>query len=80
MTIEMLKHFLLWCVAIDYAVLLIWCLVFKFAHGPHYRLTNRWFRISEERYNELNLAGVAVFKIAILIFNLVPYIALRLVS
>ena len=80
MDIGSVQRFFLWCTLIDYAILLVWCLVFKFAHGLHYNLTRRWFDVSPERYDEMNLIGIAFFKVAILMFNLVPYIALRLVS
>ena len=61
-----LERFFLWCTVIDYAILLVWCIVFKFAHNVHYAITRKWFAVSVERYDELNLVGVAIFKVAII--------------
>ena len=45
-----------------------------------YRMHSRWFRISEERFDAIHYAGMAIFKTAIFLFNLVPYLALRIVG
>jgi hypothetical protein len=45
-----------------------------------YRLGGRWFRVSAEQYDVINLAGIVLFKMGIILFNLVPYIALRIVG
>ena len=50
MDLHTLKIFLLWCLAINYLILLWWFAAFVFAHGWMYRLHSRWFRISEERF------------------------------
>jgi hypothetical protein len=78
MTVEAVRNFLFWCTVIDYGILLIWCVVFKVLHDTHYKLTRWWFPVQVETYDEINLKGVAFFKLAILLFNLVPYVALRL--
>jgi hypothetical protein len=80
MKMEIAKNFFLWCTIIDYGILLLWCVLYKAVHSTHYRLTSWWFPVTEEEYDKLNLRGIAVFKMAIIIFNLVPYIALRIAS
>ena len=70
------RDFLLWCVLINYGVLLLWFLVFVFAHDWMLRLHSRWFRLSPERFDGIHYAGMAVYKIGILLFNLVPWLAL----
>lgn len=80
MNIETARSFFLWCTVINYGVLLLWVLIFFFAHDWHYRLTSWVFHWSVETYDRVNFAGVAIFKIAIILFNLVPYLALWLVA
>ena len=80
MTLDAVRDLLLWCTVINYAVLLLWFLVFKFAHGWMYRLHGRWFRLSPERFDAIHYAAMAVYKIGVLLFNLVPYLALRIVG
>ena len=80
MTINEIKNLLLWCTAINYAVLFIWFGVFVFAHGWMHRMHGRWFKLSVETFDTIHYAGLAVYKIGILLFNLVPLIALYLAS
>jgi len=79
MSIAIARDVLLWCAVINYGVLLVWFLFFLLAHDWVYRLHGRWFHLSEEQFDALHYAGMAVFKIGILLFNLVPYVALHLV-
>ena len=78
MAADDLRDVLLWCVAINYTVLLVWFGVFTLAHDRVYRMHTRWFRLSPEMFDALNYAGVAVYKIGILLFFVVPLIALHL--
>jgi hypothetical protein len=78
MTVESAQSFLLWCLFINYGILLLWFLVFWLGHDWMFRLHGRWFRMSNERFDAIHYAGMAVYKVGILLFNLVPYVALRL--
>ena len=80
MTLDAARDLLLWCTVINYAVLLLWFLVFRFAHGWMYRLHGRWFRVPPEQFDAIHYAAMAVYKIGILLLNLVPYLALRIVA
>jgi hypothetical protein len=79
-TANEIKHVLLWCVGLNYLVLLIWAGVFVFAHDWMFRLHSHWFRLSVETFDAIHYAGLAVYKIGILLLNLVPLAALCLVS
>lgn len=80
MGVEAVKEVLLWCVLIDYGFLILWAVFFIFAHGWMYRMHSMWFKISTERFDSIHYMGMAFFKIAIFVFNLAPYIALRIVT
>jgi hypothetical protein len=50
--------------------------------SPHqwiYHLWGKWFRLTAEQFDAINFAGIALYKLGILLFNLVPYVALRIV-
>jgi hypothetical protein len=79
MTADSALGFLLWCLIINYGILLLWFLVFWFGHDWMFRLHSRWFHMSQERFDSIHYAAMAVYKVGILLFNLVPYVALRLV-
>ena len=76
MTFELTRAFLLWCTVFDYVVLIVWFLAFVFASDWLYRMHTRWFHLSRERFDALHYGGMSVYKIGILLFNLVPLVAL----
>jgi hypothetical protein len=76
MTIEILRAFLGWSALINLGLLYGWFLFFISAHDWMYRLHSKWFNLSGERFDSIHYAGMAFFKISILLFNLVPYLAL----
>ncbi len=79
MTAASVQSFLLWCLLLNYSILLVWFLMFWLGHGWMLRLHNAWFRLSNERFDAIHYGCMAVYKVGILLLNLVPYVALRLV-
>lgn len=71
-----LRDLLLWCLALNYGVLLTWFAAFCFGHSWLFKLHGRWFKLSEERFDAIHYVGMAIYKIGILLFNLVPLVAL----
>jgi hypothetical protein len=80
MGLGMIQEFLLWCIVINYGIVLVWFLAFTFIHDWIYRLHSKWFRLSIDQFDAINYAGFAVYKIGIILLNLVPYVALRIVA
>jgi uncharacterized protein DUF6868 len=79
MNIDTARDVLLWCTVINYAVLVLWFLLFRVAHDRLQRLHGRWFRLSAEQFDAVHYAGMAIYKIGILLVNLVPYVALLII-
>ncbi len=80
MTIDVTRTLLLWCTVINYGVLLVWFVVFVFAHDWIQRIHGRWFRLSREQFDALHYAGMGIFKIGIILFNLVPFVVLSMLG
>ena len=80
MSLAIVCDALLWCTLINYGILLVWWLFFMLAHDWMHRVHGRWFHLSREQFDALHYAGMPIFKIGILLFNLVPYIALYIVG
>jgi hypothetical protein len=80
MTIEVTRNFLLGCTVINYGVLLVWFLVFVFAHDWILGIHGRWFHLSRDQFDALHYAGMSIFKIGIMLFNLVPFIVLSILG
>lgn len=77
MNIEQLRTVLLYCTIMNFALLALWGLLFILPHEWLYRWSGRVFRISAEQFDAINFAGIVFYKLAILFFNLIPYLALR---
>jgi hypothetical protein len=45
-----------------------------------HRFHGKWFRLSDERFDAAHYTGMAVFKIGIILFNLVPLVVLYIVG
>jgi hypothetical protein len=77
---EMARNALLWCAVLNYGLVVVWFLLYVLAREWLYRLWGRWFRLTAEQLDTINFAGMVLYKVGILLFNLVPYVALRIVG
>jgi hypothetical protein len=80
MTVEIIRDVLAWCSVINMGLLLFWVLWLKLAHDFVYRIHGKWFKLPVERFDAIHYAGMLFFKICIFLFNIVPYLALRIVG
>jgi hypothetical protein len=80
MNIATIQTFLLWCTVINYIILVIWFAAFVLAHDMLFRLHSQWFTLSKEQFDAMNYGSMAVYKIGIMLLNLVPLIALWIVN
>ena len=80
MTLEAIRDVLAWCSVINLGLLLFWWSWFMLAHDFMYRFHGRWFKLSMEKFDAINYALIGFFKIGIILFNIVPYLSLRIVG
>jgi hypothetical protein len=80
MTVELVVAILGWCTLINFGLLIWWFLFAVIAHDWTYRLHTKWFKISQEQFDAIHYSLMGVFKIGVITFNLVPYLALRIVA
>lgn len=78
MNIETVHRVLLWCAVINYGILLVWFFFFILGHDWMYQFHGKWFRLSVDQFDMLHYAGISIYKIGIILLNLVPYIALHI--
>ena len=80
MTLEIVRDVLAWCSVINLGLLLWWILFFTLARDLTYRVHNKWFKLPAEQFDAMHYGGMGLFKLGIFLFNLVPYLALRIVG
>lgn len=80
MNLDFWCRFLLSSVLINYIILMIWFLAIIFARDWIKQVHGKWFNLSDETFDAIHYGGMAIYKIGILLFNLVPLIAIYFMS
>jgi hypothetical protein len=78
-SVEKLRYLLLWCTILNYGFVIFWFLLVVLARRPLHTIWGKWFHLSGEQFDRLNFMGMMLYKIGILLFNLVPLVALLIV-
>lgn len=76
MDIETLTRFFMWCTIVNGGLLLFWTAACMSAPDLVYRTQSRWFPLPRETFDILIYSFLGLFKVFVLVFNVVPYIAL----
>ena len=80
MDIDTVRAFFMWCTIINVALLTVSFVMCACAGDWVYRMHSRWFSISKESFDVIIYSILASFKTLIILFNLVPYVALVIVG
>ena len=78
MNIEILTQFFGWCLAINFAILMFSTAMILVARDKVRGIHSRMFGLSKEKIYQEYFSYLATYKVALIVFNLVPYIALKL--
>jgi hypothetical protein len=76
---DLWSRFLLSSLLINYIILMIWFLAFIFARDWMKQLHGKWFQLSDTTFDAIHYGGMAIYKIGILLLNVVPFVALYLI-
>lgn len=77
MTLENITFVLGCTLILNYLVLIFWFIVYALGSDKIYQLHSRWFTLSREQFSQLHYLGMMVYKLAIFLFLLAPYISLK---
>ena len=80
MSLELLKGFFLWCTVINGGIFVLAFVFICFGSSWIYRTHSWFFRVDEEGFNRIVYSIMMFYKTFIFAFNLVPYIALRIIG
>ena len=80
MHVEMLRRFFLWCTILNGGLLILSFVICAFARDWVYGMHSKWFAIPRGTFDVVIYSFLGVFKIFVLMFNLIPYIALVIVG
>lgn len=80
MSLQVLTGFFMWCTIINATLFLFFALACRLLPERVYRLQRRWVPLSREAFSLAFYSFLGAYKLLILVFNLVPWIALLLVA
>ena len=79
-TLDVLLKWLGWCAVINIGILSVWFLAFALMRDWIFRIHTRWFTLTHTDFDAIHYAMMARFKLLVLLLNVVPYLALRIVT
>lgn len=80
MDIEMLTRFFMWCSILNTSLLAVSFLILAFAGDWVYRIHGKWFTMPRETFNVVLYSFVGVYKIIVIVFNIIPWMALAIIG
>ena len=70
----------MWCTIINAGLFLFWSSILLIAPDLVYRTQRLWFPISREVFTTVIYSFLGLFKIFVIVFNLVPYLVLLIIG
>jgi hypothetical protein len=80
MDIQTLTEFFKWCTIINVGLLVFWTFWFLAVPDLTFRLQRAWFSGSRETWDLVMYGFLGVFKLFVIIFNIVPWVALLIIG
>ena len=74
------RNFFMWCTILDGGLLIFWTVIFLSAPDLVFATQRRWFPLSREVFDTLMYGFLGIFKIVFIVFNLVPFLAMLIIS
>jgi hypothetical protein len=80
MDIIAVRTFFMWCTIFNGLLMILMFLICAFAGDWAYRMHSKWFPISREAFNVAIYCFLGLYKLFFWFFNLIPFIALVILS
>ena len=80
MTLEILREFFFWNMVLNMGLLIFSFVMILSVRKWAYKMHSAMFRLSDEKLDTIWYTILGSYKMAIFMFNVVPYIALRIMT
>ncbi|MBN2070493.1 MAG: hypothetical protein JW814_03460 [Candidatus Krumholzibacteriota bacterium] len=80
MSIELLTMFFLWSSILNIGIMIVSFLLFRIAHRYIYTVHGGWYKLSNEQIDLAIYRMMTIYKIFLFMFNIVPYVVLRIIA
>lgn len=79
MDIKTVTQFLMWCSILNIGLLTISFLLLGLAGDLVYKMHGKWFPMPRETFNTVLYSFLGMYKIVIIVFNVVPWLVLTII-
>ena len=79
-SVESLATFLGWCSVINIGIILVGLVIFGFGHKLFGKFSAKLFGISQEDAKSIHFRAFQQYRVLIAVFNVVPYVALKIMA
>jgi hypothetical protein len=80
MDYNVIRAFFRWCTIINGGLLILASFLIRFAGDWFFGMHNKWIPITEDSFHLAIYILLGFFKIIVVVFNLVPYVALVIIG
>ena len=80
MDIQTLQTFFMWCTILNLGFLMITGLLLAIAGDFVYRMQSKFFPISREAFDVVIFCWIALWRLVLIVFCFVPWIALEIIG
>lgn len=80
MDIQTLTSFFMWCSIINIGILFFLALIYMLVPNLAYQLQSKFIPISRQTFDIVFYSFIGFFKVVVLVFNVVPWIALLVIG
>jgi len=80
MDMATLQAFFMWCMILNGGILILSFLITLIARDFVYKMHSKWFPMPRETFNTVIYSFFGIFKMAWLLLNVMPFIALRIIG
>ena len=77
---EKIRQVLGWCTVINFGILIFWTIMMLIAKDLIVNMQANMFGLNADDVLEIHFNSMAIFKLAVFIFNFAPYIAIRIIE
>jgi hypothetical protein len=70
------RRFFGWCTVLNGGLLILASVVIRFAHDQVFWVHTHWVALTQADFNEAIYILLGIFKLLVIVFNLVPFFAL----
>jgi hypothetical protein len=72
----------MWCTILNAGLLIASFLLVSYGFGSDfvYRMHSKWFPMPRETFNTFMYAFIGIYKILVFVFNLIPWLALIIIT